>query len=492
MMRSAFTGYRLFVAMALCCSFARADGAKPNIVYLLADDLGYGDVHCLNPRRGRIQTPHLDRLASQGMSFTDSHSGSSVCTPTRYGILTGRYAWRSRLQHGVLDGYVEPLIAKDLLTVPRLLKSSGYHTACFGKWHLGFTVEGAGRKEDGAGRLMGAPVGAVTRDGPLTRGFDEFFGFHHARMMRSVFANDRVAELVEPVDMLPRLVKRTREFVAARAGAPEPFFLYVALNAPHTPIVPSRAWQGQSGLGDYGDFVMETDWAVGEVLASLDRAGIAGHTLVIFTSDNGCSPAAGVTRLQKQGHFPSADFRGYKADLWDGGHRVPFLVRWPGVVKPGSSCSRLVCHTDLMATAAEIAGARMPDDAGVDSFSFLPLLRGEDRPVRETIVHHSISGRFAIREADWKLELCAGSGGWSEPGEKDAGKQGLPPVQLYDLSRDPGEAHNVGAEHRDRVEQMTAALETIVNRGRSTAGPALKNDVAVDLHKRTAKTGEKE
>ncbi len=332
-----------------------AQPAKPNIVYILADDLGYGDVQALNPRRGRIRTPHFDSLVPQGMTFTDAHSGSSVCTPTRYGLLTGRYAWRTRLQNGVLDGYVTPLIAADRLTVPALLQQHGYHTSCIGKWHLGFTIEGADKNGGkGRGKLEGAPIGSITRDGPLTRGFDEFFGFHHARMMKSVFTNDRVSEFIEPVDMLPRLTQRATEQVAERAKAGRPFFLYFAMSSPHTPIVPSKPWQGKSGLGDYGDFVMETDWAVGEVLDALDRAGIANNTLVIVTSDNGCSPQAGTTRLENQGHFASAQFRGYKADVWDGGHRVPFLVRWPGKVKPGSHSSRLICHTDLMATCAEI------------------------------------------------------------------------------------------------------------------------------------------
>ena len=239
----------IFVCPALG---ADAPATKPNIVYILADDLGYGDVHCLNPERGKIATPQLDKMAGEGMIFTDAHSSSSVCSPTRYGILTGRYNWRSRLQSGVLDGYVEPLIAAGRLTVPALLKQNGYHTAIIGKWHLGYTIEGQGKKGGGKGKLEGAPMGAVTHDGPLTRGFDEFFGFHHARMMKSVFENDRVTQIIEPVDILPALVKRSTEHIATRSKAGQPFFLYVPLNTPHTPIVPSKQWQGKSGLGEYG------------------------------------------------------------------------------------------------------------------------------------------------------------------------------------------------------------------------------------------------
>ena len=462
---------------------ARAAGKPPppNIVYILADDLGYGDVHCLNPKRGKIPTPHLDRLASQGLTFTDAHSGSSVCTPTRYGVLTGRYAWRTRLQHGVLGNYDEPLISMETPTVPALLKQQGYHTACFGKWHLGFTLEGGAKPA--AGKLRGAPLGSVTADGPVTRGFDEFFGFHHARMMKSVFENDRVTRIVEPVDMLPLLVKHARQYLAARAKAGQPFFLYLALNSPHSPIVPTKEWQGKSGLGDYGDFVMETDWAVGEVLAALDAAGVSDNTLVIFTSDNGCSaPAANAKQLERQGHFASAGFRGYKSDIWDGGHRVPFFVRWPGKVKPATRSDQLICHTDLMATCADILGAKLPESAGVDSVSILPALLGTNtNPLHEAVVHHSINGRFAIRQGPWKLELCPGSGGWSKPGDQEAKHKNLPDIQLYQIKNDPAESRNVQAEHPEVVSRLKALLERYVSDGRSTPGPRQSNDTAVNI-----------
>lgn len=489
---ASITGFILAILSLWSIVCSGADPQQPNIVYILADDLGYGDVQCLNPQRGKIQTPHLDKLAAQGMTFTDSHSGSSVCTPTRYGVLTGRYAWRTRLQSGVLGGYGQPLIAADRLTVPALLKQQGYHTACIGKWHLGFTIEGAGRsgsnekKAKGEDQHMGAPLHAITRDGPLTRGFDEFFGFHHARMMKSVFENDRVAQIIDPVDMLPALVKHTGEHIAGRAKTGQPFFIYLALNSPHTPIVPSKEWQGKSGLGDYGDFVMETDWAVGEVLAALDQAGVADGTLVIFTSDNGCSPAAKVDSLEAQGHFASADRRGYKADIWDGGHRVPFLVRWPGRVKAGSESAQLICHTDLMATCAEILGVKLPDDAAEDSVSLLPVLLGTaQEPVREAIVHHSISGVFAIRQGPWKLELCKDSGGWSKGGAVETDGQ------LYDMSKDVGERTNEYARHPEIVSRLTALLDQYVAEGRSTPGARQQNDVPVNTARKATAEGAK-
>jgi arylsulfatase A-like enzyme len=486
----------LLTAMLLLAPLAALHAAdapvrKPNIIYILADDLGYGDVQCLNPQRGKIKTPSLDRLAAQGMTFTDAHSGSSVCTPTRYGVLTGRYAWRSRLQSGVLGGYDEPLIAADRLTVPGLLKQNGYHTAIIGKWHLGYTIEGGnskgggkGKKEKGADKLEGAPLGAITHDGPVTRGFDEFFGCHHARMMKSVFENDRVTQIIEPVDMLPALVKRSTAHIAERSKAGQPFFLYLPLSSPHAPIVPSKEWQGKSGLGAYGDFVMETDWAVGEVLMALDQAGLAGNTLVFFTSDNGCSPVAKLDKLEAQGHFASAQFRGYKSDLWDGGHRVPFFVRWPGKVKAGSQSQQLICHPDLIATCAEILGTKLPDNAGEDSASILPALLGKDTaPIHEAIVHHSIAGRFAIRQGQWKLEMCPGSGGWGKPGDAQAMKQGLPTTQLYDLSADIGETKNVQAGHRDVVERLAQLLDQTIAKGRSTPGTKQANDVLIVVSK---------
>ncbi len=442
----------------------------PNIVVILADDLGYGDVQALNPRRGKIPTPHMDSLARQGMTFTDAHSGSSVCTPTRYGLLTGRYAWRTRLQRGVLDDYVDPLVAADRMTLPGLLRQSGYHTACVGKWHLGFTVDRPAMR----GKFNGAPIGAKTTDGPVTRGFDLFFGFHHARMMKSLFENDRVTRYVEPVDMLATLARRSVEYIRDRAATGKPFFLYLPLSSPHTPIVPSRDWQGKSGLGDYADFVMETDWAVGEVLTALEKAGVAATTLVVATSDNGCSPAAKVAELEKQGHFPSGEFRGYKSDIWEGGHRVPLLARWPGKVKAGSTSAQLVCLTDLLATAADLVGVRLPDNAAEDSFSIMPDLVGTGHSSRTSVVHHSIKGRFAIREGASKLCLCQDSGGWSKGGS-DA------PAQLYDLRNELGERSNLHSTKPDEVLRLTALLDRIVSDGRSTPGKPQQNDVKVNV-----------
>lgn len=492
------------IALLLFASVAAgssAPAAKTNIVYILADDMGYGDVQALNPARGKIKTPHLDRLAAQAMTFTDAHSGSSVCTPTRYGLLTGRYAWRSRLQRGVLDGSDDPpLIAEGRLTVPAFLRQHGYATAAIGKWHLGFTSERPASKAAASASATppakkkmgeaGLPVGARIVGGPITRGFDYFWGCSNARTMSGLIENDRVIENLPPIEMLPRLEKQAVAYLAehaAAAKAGQPFFLYVPLTSPHTPILPTPEWQGKSGLGAYGDFVMQTDAVVGSILGALDEHGLTANTLVIFTADNGCSPQADTPGLEQQGHFASAGLRGYKADIWDGGHRVPFFVRWPGRVAPDTTSAQLLCHTDLLATCAEILGAQLPANAGEDSVSFLPVLMGTtNAALREAVVHHSIEGKFSIRQGQWKLILAPGSGGWGKPGDVAARAAGLPEHQLYDLERDLAESHNLVAAHPAEVARLTALLERYVAAGRSTPGPRQANDGPIDLYKTKA------
>ena len=469
--------------------------ARPNIVYILCDDLGYGDVHALNPDRSKIPTPNMDRLASQGLSFTDAHASSSLCTPSRYSILTGRYAWRTRLQAGVLGGDAPPLIAPGRLTVATLLKQKGYDTVAFGKWHEGLAW--------GPGHWHGTII-----DGPLQHGFDHFFGisasldmppfafidddhFTQQPTVRKTWVNTGLAAAdFDPTDVVPTLVQRAGDYLKQRARATEPnppFFLYLPLTSPHTPLVPTPAFKGKSPLGPYGDFVIETDWAVGEVLAAIDAAGLADSTMVVFTSDNGFAPYVGAKPLEAKGHYPSAEFRGYKNDVWDGGHREPLMVRWPGHVAAGSRSDQIVGLIDLMATLAQVTGTTLPPDAGEDSVSLLPILLGQQRgPLRYAQVQQSGAGYFAIRRGKWKLELCAGSGGWAAPTEPTARQQHLPPVQLYDMEADPAEQHNVEADHPDEVARLTQLLETSVAEGRTTPGPTQPNDAAIVLRKRPA------
>ena len=509
-----------FVALlVLFAGSARASDTKPpNIVYILADDLGYGDVRCLNPQ-GKIATPHLDRLAAAGMIFTDAHSSSAVCTPTRYGLLTGRYNWRSRLKSGVMGGMSPPLIEPGRLTVPAFLQQQGYHTACIGKWHLGFDwprqldtapfTDGIEKGADGWRVDFSKPIAR----GPNALGFDYFFGLAASLDMvpYSFIENDRVTKVptmdkafpmmfgrtngatrkgpaaadFEAIDVLPTLTRRAVAYINERASAAKsgrPFFLYIPLNAPHTPIAPSKEWQGKSGLNPYADFVMETDARVGEVLDALDRNGVADNTLVIFTSDNGCSPEAKFPELLAKGHNPSAQFRGTKADIFEGGHRVPFLVRWPGRVKPGTTSDQLICLNDLFATCADLLGAKLPDNAAEDSVSLLPALEGRATgPIREALVHHSINGSFALRQGNWKLELCADSGGWSAPRPGSPAAKSLPAPQLYDLAADLAETNNVARAHPEVVARLTQLLGKYAADGRSTPGAAQANTTPVEI-----------
>lgn len=506
------------LVLALCSEQAnvRANAAEskvlPNVVLILADDLGYGDVSCLNPK-GKIATPHIDRLAAEGMMFTDAHSSSSVCTPTRYGLLTGRYGWRSRLKQSVLWGYSRALIEPGRLTIAQLAKQHGYVTGCVGKWHLGLDIplkdgrilEDQVQFVNGYLQAWDVDYSAKIRRGPNSLGFDDYFGFSGALDMPPfVFIeNDRftavptkekrivrpgpAADDFEAVKVLPTLTEKAVAFIdshAAEARDGRPLFLYFPLSAPHDPIIPDRPWRGRSGINAYADFVMQLDDTVGRIVEALETGRIADNTLVLFTSDNGCSPMADLLALAAKGHRPSYIYRGTKADIYEGGHRVPFIVRWPGTVKAGANSDQILCLTDLMATFADIVGAKLPDDAGEDSVSILPALLGEDRePLREAIVHHSINGSFAIRQGNWKLALCGDSGGWSAP-TPDRPGPGLPDVQLFDLEADPSERRNVYREHPDIVKRLSALLEKYVAEGRSTPGARQPNTTPVTMRPR--------
>ena len=495
----------------------------PNIVVLYADDLGYGDVRCYNPERGKIPTPHIDRLAAQGMRFTDGHSSSGVCSPSRYALLTGRYHWRSRLQAGIVGVYGEALIAPDRVTIGTLAGRHGYRTACIGKWHLGWDwpipADRASlfrRKQEADGppspeqmELWKEVFSQPIPGGPITRGFDVYFGtdvpnwppycfidqdrtvgipteFLPARLLKKNQASNPGPALagwqLEPI--LPALGDRAVKFIGESAAAKTPFLLYMPLTTPHTPLAVNAEWRGKSGLGnDFADLVMETDAVVGRVLAALDEAGVADKTLVLFTADNGCAPYIGIKELEAKGHFPSGPLRGSKADAWEGGHRVPFIVRWPGVVKPGSTSDALVHQADLIATVAEILGTQLPDDAGEDSFSLLPLLKGITAAVRTHAVSCSIRGVPAVRLGSWKYIAAPGSGGWGSGGDQSQ------PVQLYDLAADIGETKNLAAVQPDRVVELQALLDKLIADGRSTPGSPQKNDVDVVRHPKPTPQG---
>jgi arylsulfatase A-like enzyme len=506
----------LLLSPAAAFAADRAVPARPNVIVILADDLGYGDVQCYNPQRGKIPTPNLNRLAAQGLRFTDAHSSSGVCSPSRFALLTGRYHWRTQLQSGIVGVFGPPLIAPDRLTIAGLARQQGYRTACIGKWHLGWDwpVDKAQRKLIQFARPAGAsdegPVATpelraawrrlftqAIPGGPTTRGFDTYFGTDVPNWPPYCFIeNDRtigvpseflpasqlrnnLASLPGPAlpdwklnEILPALGDRAVQFVTASAARPEPFLLYLPLTAPHTPIAVNEPWRGRSGLIPYGDFVMETDALVGRVLEAVERSGTTERTLVVFTSDNGCAPYIGAPEMEAKGHFPSGPWRGYKGDAWEGGHRVPFLVRWPGVVRPGRVCGQLAHHADLLATLAAIWGARLPDNAGEDSFSLLALLQGGDQPARPHAVSCAASGVPAVRLGSWKLIAGAASGPFAKGRDGNGTK-------LYDLANDPAETHDLAPEQPARVAEMRSLLDKLITDGRSTPGTIQRNDVEV-------------
>lgn len=501
----------LAALLPLACTAAlAAAAATPNIIVILADDLGYGDLRCYQPA-SKIPTPHLDRLAADGVRFTDAHTPSAVCTPTRYGLLTGRYSWRTTLKRGVLDGFDPSLIEPGRVTLAALLKQQGYVTACVGKWHLGMTWT----RKDGTPMIsrQEAKVGIhrggeeidytrETRGGPLEQGFDSWFGIS-ASLDMSPYAfieGRRVTELPTDVqpgfrenalststgakapgfkleDVLPEFTRRAVGFVESRAGKPEPFFLYFPLPSPHLPVVPTAEWQGRTGAGIYADFTAQTDATVGAVLSALERTRQAENTLVLFSSDNGglwhrweprerddvagYKPTPRGTYNLDHGHRSNAGLRGTKADIWEGGHRVPLIVRWPARVKPAVS-DALVELNDLYATVAEIIGRKLSDDMAEDSFSFLPVLTGAPTagPRRTFAVHHAISGLFALREGPWKYIPARGSGGFSFPKTVQA-KPGEPTSQLYRLDTDLAETQNLAAEEPAVAQRLAARLEQI-------------------------------
>ncbi|MCD6354715.1 MAG: arylsulfatase, partial [Prolixibacteraceae bacterium] len=467
---------------------------KPNIIFVLADDLGYGDVSCFN-EKSKIKTPNIDKMAAEGMRFTDMHTSSSVCTPTRYGILTGRYNWRSPIKQGVLSGSSKALIPTSRTIVASLLKRAGYHTGYIGKWHLGWDWS-----MDEEGKIdFSKPVTHTPND----LGFDYAYGhcgsldmapyvyvengmptaipdsIVEASKVPYVFYREGdIAPDFDFKDVTPNFFRHAMSFISKQAQTKNPFFLYLPIPSPHTPIVPTKEWQGKSGLNPYGDFVMEIDKYMGELLKTIKDSGIEKNTLIIFTSDNGCSPQAKFDVLLAKGHNPSYVFRGHKADIFEGGHRVAYIAKWPAVIKNGTTYDKTVCSTDFMATCADIAGIQLKDNEGEDSYSLMPVFKNPSGKgyKREYTIHHSINGSFSIRKGDWKLEVCPGSGGWSDPRPQKAVKLGLPDIQLYDLKTDIAEKSNVYKKYPEKVKELYSLLIKCVDDGRSTPGEKQTND----------------
>ncbi len=450
----------------------------PNIVVILCDDLGYGDVGAYNSK-AKMRTPRMDKLAKEGMRFTDAHSPSSVCTPTRYGVLTGRYCWRTRLKSGVGSGYSPALIEPGRETIASLLKRvKNYRTGGFGKWHLGL------------GDAAKVNYSQEFRPSPNENGFDEYFGIPASLDMPPyVFIENRraVEQPTATIEdngeikrgpywrggprapsfqmeaVLPAIVKRACAFVEKEKG---PIFAYIPLPAPHTPWVPSKPFQGKSKSGLYGDFVEQVDASIGMILSALERGGKTKNTLVIVTSDNG-APWEARDAKEAAGHWANADWRGQKADIQEAGHRIPFLVRWPGRVKPGTVSNQTICLTDIFATIADVQGIPLTASMAEDSVSILPALEGRAKgPLREAVVHHSANGLFSIRQGDWKLVLGRGSGGFTDPA-KIVPSAGEPAGELYNLRADPHEDRNLYAANPDIVTRLTGLLRKYEESGRS-------------------------
>jgi arylsulfatase A len=505
----------LLAGLGLAPTSAALRSPPPNILFILADDLGYGDVRCYNTQ-SKIPTPNLDRLATEGMRFTDAHAPDAVCTPSRYGLLTGRYSFRSRLKSGVLPPWGEPLIEEGRLTLPALLRQRGYATACVGKWHLGWnwpTKDGLhASSKDGLGNV---DFSKTITGGPTSRGFDYYFGVDLPNYPPYCFIeNDRTVglpSLAAPLqkgainrpgpmlpgwnltNILPEITRRAVRYVEKAAETNKPFFLYFPLTAPHYPVVPTEEFRGRSQAGDYGDFVAQVDGAVGDVVSALARTGLATNTLVIFTSDNGpecveVDPGA-YDRIRRYGHWSMDGLRGVKRDTWEGGHRVPFLARWPGHIPPGTASTETICHVDLIATCAALLGAKLPPKAGEDSCNILPALLGKKpkRSIREATVLHGCNGSFALRQGDWVLidsPTGDNNGSQQHPGEPEWFKHARGyaanelPGELYNLRDDLPERRNLYAERPEVVKRLKALLEKYKAAGRSGSGAVMKGTPA--------------
>lgn len=494
------------VSLTTCLS---AESARPNVLILYADDLGYGDLRCNNPD-SKIPTPNLNRLAREGMRFTDGHSSSGICTPSRYALLTGRHHWRDF--HGIVGVFGKSVFKPERLTLPEMMQASGYSTACIGKWHLGWNwsairAPNALPTQQGKKQVWGHNVfdwGKSIPDGPLAHGFEHYFGDTVINFPPYCWIqDDRVLDVPDtmmdsnlwkpckegnwecrpgpmvsgwdPYQNLPTLAQRGEQYIRAHAQAEKPFFLYFAFPSPHAPIIPNDEFDGKSGAGPYGDFVYETDTAAGRLLDTIRRAGIEDNTIVIFTADNGPERYA-YERDKKYDHWSSEPFRGLKRDIYEGGHHVPYIIKWPGKTQPKTVCASLVSQIDIMATLASAVGFELPHDAAEDSHDLLPLLEDPERKIRSQHVHNTYEGRYAVRDGNWLLVV--GKDGYHSRRNADwearraYAADDSNNVELYDLANDIGQRVNVASENRQRVEKMRGLLASI--QANPTA-PRLKN-----------------
>jgi len=501
-------GTLLALGLLATASTSAAEGRPPNIVFILADDLGYGDIGCYN-ETSKIPTPNIDRLATQGMRFTDAHSPSTVCTPTRYSLLTGRMAFRNGMK-GVFTGVGGPcLIEEERLTLPGMLRAKGYKTACIGKWHIGMTfLDKAGKpiNENGLEAVQRVDYSRASPDAPIHRGFDVFFGtvccpttdwlyayvegdripvpptgiVDRGPLPKHPYSRDNRPGMIAPgfdleeVDLV--FLEKSQRFLEqhVKESPEQPFFLFHSTQAVHLPSFPADRFKGKTSSGPHGDFIFELDHVVGELMKTLERLGIADNTLVMFSSDNGPEVTTTLHMRADQGHDGARPWRGMKRDNWEGGHRVPFIARWPGKIQAGSASDQTINLTDVMATCAAVAGATLTSDSAEDSYDIFPVLLGKQgsTPVREYTLHQTIKLALAIRKGRWKYLDHKGSGGNGYDGKRlgryriaDSAPQA--PGQLYDLKADPGEVTNLSAKHPEVVQELKAQLEKYKHEGRS-------------------------
>ncbi len=492
----------IFTASILASCKMRVVSQKPNIVLIYADDLGYGDISCYN-ENSKIPTPNIDKMANEGMLFTDAHSADALCSPSRYALLTGRYCWRTRVKHGALPAWAAPLINKSRLTLPEMLREKGYQTAAIGKWHLGWNYTTKDTLTAMQANGYNVDYTQAIKGGPTEHGFDYYFGVDVPNYPPYTFIeNDRVVAIptvMKPDSIfgskdgmmaegwslekiLPKLAEKAVDFIKDKSSDKKPFFLYFPLTAPHTPIAPTDQFKEKSEAGRYGDFVNEVAWVVGEVLNALENNNVAKNTIVIFSSDNGSVGVDGTNdcgdwgSIKKYGHLTNGNLRGYKAELWEGGHRVPFIVRWPGKVNEGETSNELICQVDMLKTIAEITGYELPENAGEDSYNILPaFMQKNDHTIREALVHHAGNGSLAIRKGNWKLILTNRSGGWVSEYLNPNGFGITTPWQLYNIENDIEEKNNVYEEHPEIVKDLKSLLTKYVTEGRSTPGLVQKS-----------------
>lgn len=462
--------------------------------------MGYGDVSSFNPEAG-FKTPNFDKLASEGMRFFDAHATSAVCTPSRYGLLTGRYNWRSVRKSGVNGGFDKSIIEKGRYTLASMLKECGYSTACIGKWHLGmdFSTTEEYVPPVGFDVAKGIDYSGVVKNTPIDYGFDYFYGIAGSTDMPPYVyvENDHVTAIPDHttrnmdtkafwregpcspdfshVDVLPNLTRRVLAKIEEFSMQDNPFFVYFPMPAPHAPMLPLPEFIGKSGTNAYGDFVLMCDDIVGKINTKIKELGIEENTIIAMASDNGVARKVGFDELKLCGHNPCYHFRGHKADIYEGGHRIPYIVKWPEVIKANEICTRTVGLNDFFATIASYLEWKIPDDAAEDSISNRPLWENSQaEEVREYIVHQSIDGSLSIRKGKYKLEMCPGSGGWSYPAPGEETPD-MPKYQLYDLEIDIGEKNNIIDDLPEIAYSLMEELKKEVLDGRSTPGPKQKN-----------------